>query len=194
MLLTILTPYTISGLAELDVRLVALLAVITVILGSAYPFTESGYMHFAIYPAVSTPHAKGYPWKMKPSLGNITDLENTARIIKVVSEVVLVNLHLYPQLHLYVRNPKNIIVTSQEPALPMVVAYGVNKNLSGMFVITATNMAGQLEEYKANPDLYNATMAPFLSREKYISVDKIECQVLYRGGTFNVYLVEIRKE
>jgi len=194
MLLTILTPYTIAGLAELDVRLAPLLAVITVILGSAYPFTESGYVHFAIYPAVSTPHAQGYPWKMGPSLRNITDLENTARIIKVVNEVVLVNLHLYPQLHLYVRNPKNVIVTSQELALPMVVAYGVNKNLSRMLVITATNMAGQLEEYKANPSLYNATMAPLLSREKYISVDKIECQVLYRGGTFNVYLVEIRKE
>jgi len=37
---------------------------------------------------------------MESSPRNITDLENTARIIKAVNEVVLVNLHLYPQLHL----------------------------------------------------------------------------------------------
>jgi hypothetical protein len=193
-LLTILTPYTIVGLAGLDKRLAALVTVITVILGSAYPFTESGYMHFTIYPVVSTPHAGGYPWKMEPSLRNITDLENTVRIIKAVNEVVLVNLHLYPQLHLYIRNPKNIIITNQEPTLPIVVAYSVNKNLSRILVITAINMTRQLEEYKANPDLYNATIALYLSREKYISIDRIGCQPLYYGSTLNVYLVEMRKE
>ena len=102
--------------------------------------------------------------------------------------------HSYISTHLYIRNPKNIIITSQEPTLPIVVAYSVDKNLSRTLVITAINMTRQLEEYKANPDLYNTTIAPFLSGEKYISIDKIDCQVLYYGGTFNVYLVEIRRE
>jgi len=191
MLLTILTPYTVVGLAGLDKRLAALVAVITVILGSAYPFTESGYVHFAIFPVVSTPHAGGYPWKMEPSLRNVTDLENAVRIIRAVDGVVLVSLHLYPQLHLYIRNPQNIIVASREPTLPIVVAYSVDKNLSRILVITAVNMSRQLEEYKANPDLYNATIALYLSREKRISVDRIWCQPLYHGSTLNAYLVEI---
>jgi len=193
-LLTILTPYTIVGLAELNKKLPVLAALITVILGSAYPFTESGYTHFVIWPVVSTTPAGGYPWKMMPSLKNITDLENAVKIIKAVNEVVLVNLHLYPQLHLYIRSPKNIIITSQEPTLPIVVAYSANKNLSRTLVITAVNMTRQLEKYKANPDLYNATIAPYLSKEKYISIDRIECQPLYYGSTLNAYLVEIREE
>lgn len=193
-LLTILTPYTTIGLARLDKRLAILVAITTVILGSAYPFTERGYAHFAIWPAVSTPYAGGYPWKMEPSLKNLTDLENAVEIIKSTREIVLVNLYFYPQIHLYIRNPEKITIISQEPTLPMVIAYGVDKNLSRILVITTVNMTRQLEEYKAKPDLYNATIALHLGGEKYVSIDRIECQPLYHGSTLDVYSVEIGEE
>jgi len=192
-LLTLLTPYTIIGLAELNKKLLVLVALITVILGSAYPFTEQGHTHFIIWPTVSTPHARGYPWKMEPSLKNITDIEKAVELIKLSRDIALVGLHFYPQLHLYIRNPVNIVIAGDNPTLPIAIRHIVTKNLSRILVVTTVNITNQLEVYKEKPELYNATIALYLGKEEYVSIDNVKCQTLYTGSTLNIYVVEIVK-
>jgi len=190
-LLTLVTPYTVAGLAKLSRSFLVLATLIIVVLGSAYPFTESGFTHFEIWSRVSTVFAKGYPWKMAPALTNITDVENAAKIIEANGDIVLIRLSLYPQFHLYIRNPVNIVVVNQDPKLPTAIRYAVSEGSSRVLVVTAINMSKQLEEFKARPDFYNATMLLQLGEERIVSIDRIKCEVLYRGNEFSIYVVEI---
>jgi len=192
MLLTLVTPYTVAGLARLSRRFLALVMLSIVVLGSAYPFTEYGFVHFRIWPSASIVTAKYYPWKMEPAVTNITDVENAVKIIRTYNkDEVLVELRFYPQFHLYIRNPMNITIA--DPTLPIAISYAVSKNLTRVLVITDMNMSRQLEEFKAEPDLYNTTMLLQLGKEKIVSIDRIKCEVLYRGSAFNIYVVEIAK-
>jgi hypothetical protein len=52
-------------------------------------------------------------------------------------------------------------------------------------------MSKQLEEFKENPDIYNATIFPQLGKEKIVSIDRIRCETIYRGNTLNIYMIEI---
>jgi hypothetical protein len=169
MLLTLITPYTVVGLARLSGRFLALAILVVVVLGSAYPFTEYGFSHFE-WPAASIAPAEGYPWKMEPMITNITDIKNAAEIIN--KDVVLVGLYLYPQLHLYIRNPVNITVVDQNPTLITAVNYAISKNLSRVLVVTTMNLSEQLEEFN----------------------NTIRCEALYRGRTLSVYAVEMRRQ
>jgi hypothetical protein len=105
----------------------------------------------------------------------------------------LVGLRLYPQLHLYIRNPTNIIALDKDPTLPTTIGYMISENLKRMLAITTINMSKQLEEFKENPDIYNATISPQLGKEKIVSIDRIRCETIYRGDTLNIYLIEITK-
>jgi hypothetical protein len=53
-------------------------------------------------------------------------------------------------------------------------------------IITTINMSKQLEEFKENPDIYNATIFPQLGKEKIVSIDRIRCETIYRGDAFNI--------
>jgi hypothetical protein len=55
-------------------------------------------------------------------------------------------------------------------------------------------MSKQLEEFKENPDIYNATISPQLGKEKIVSIDRIRCETIYRGDTLDIYLIEITKD
>jgi hypothetical protein len=191
MLLTITTPYMAVGLATLNKRILTLIVICVLILGSAYPFTEQSFTHFRIWPKASIAPAEGYPWKMEPAIANITDIENAAEIIRTSGDVALIGLRLYPQLHLYVRNPTNIIALDQDPTLPTTIRYMISKNLTRALAITTINMSNQLEEFKANPDIYNATMPPQLGIEGVVSMDRIRCETLYRRSVLNIYVIEI---
>jgi hypothetical protein len=194
MLLTIITPYMAVGLATLNKRILTLIVICVLILGSAYPFTEQGFTHFRIWPKASIAPAEGYPWKMEPAIANITDIENAAEIIRTSGDVALVGLRLYPQLHLYIRNPVNIIALNQDPTLPTTIRYMNSKNLTRVLAITTINMSKQLEEFKENPDIYNATIFPQLGKEKIVSIDRIRCETIYGGDTLNIYLIEITRD
>jgi len=191
MLLTLLTPYTIVGLMKFSKSLLILITLITVILGSAYPFTEYGYKHFIIWPDVSIEPAAGYPWRMTPALTNITDLENVANIIKSSRDLILVSSVLYPQLHLYIRNPINIRVIGQDPTLPVVISYAISRDISRLLVITVVNITKQLEEFRENPSFYNMIMSIYLGKEKFVSIEEIKCEEIYSGSRLSAYIVEI---
>jgi hypothetical protein len=62
---------------------------------------------------------------MEPMITNITDIKNAAEIIN--KDVALVGLYLYPQLHLYIRNPVNITIVDQNPTLITAVSYAISK-------------------------------------------------------------------
>jgi hypothetical protein len=57
--------------------------------------------------------------------------------------------------------------------------------------ITTINISNQLEEFKANPDIYNATMLPQLGVEKVVSMDRIRCETLHGRSMLNIYVIEI---
>lgn len=191
MLLTALTPYTAAGLARLGRRLLIAVALVVVILGSAYPFTDLGHEHFAIWSTVPIQSARGYPWRMGPAVSNLTDVESAARVVMESGEPALVGLGLYPHLHLYIRNPENLVNAGQDPILPTVIAYAVSKNVSRLLVVTKVDLLKQLEEFRIKPDLYNVTMSYYLSRERFLSIDSVKCETLYRGSTLAVYVVEV---
>jgi len=129
---------------------------------------------------------------MTPAIANITDIENAARIMGGASKnLALVGLHFYPQLHLFIRNPMNITVLDQDPTLSTTITYMVSKNLTRILVITTINISKQLEEFRAKPDIYNATMLPQLGKEKIVNIDRIKCETLYRGSSLNIYIIEI---
>jgi hypothetical protein len=107
---------------------------------------------------------------MEPMITNITDIKNAAEIIN--KDVVLVGLYLYPQLHLYIRNPVNITIVDQNPTLITAVSYAISKNLSRVLVVTTMNLSEQLEEFN----------------------NTIRCEALYRGKTLSVYAVEMRRQ
>ena len=194
MLLTVLTPYTAAGLARLGIRPLTAVALTVVALGSAYPLTDYGYEHFRIWSSVSTQHASGYPWRMAPAISDLTDVERAAELVAGFGGPALVRLSLYPQLHLYIRNPTNLVAEGQDPTLPTAISYAASNNLSKLLVVTAENLSKQLEEFKEEPDLYNVTMSHYLSMmRRYVSIDSVECEALYVGRTLAVYVVNIGK-
>jgi len=170
MLLTLLTPYTIVGLARLSRKLLVIATIIVVVLGSAYPFTDGGYMYFTILPRAN-------PYKMAPAVENITDVERAVKVIMKFNEPVLTNLYFYPLLHLYIRNPVNItIISLQDPTLPIVVSYMTSNKIQRALVVTTGDMVSQLEEFKAKHSTY---------------AERIRCSVAYKGSTLNTYIIEI---
>lgn len=192
-LLTIATPYTVAGLAKLNRTLLILATLVVVVLGSSYPFTELGFLHFRIWPSVSTIYAVGYPWKMEPAITNVVDAENAAKVIEASKDVVLVRLGLYPWFHLYVRNLANVVITSQDPNLVGAVGCTISRDLPRLLVVTAVNMTKELEGFRARPEIYNETMLRWLGKEKFVSIDRIRCEALYEGTTLNVYVIEVVK-
>jgi len=168
---------------------------VVVLLGSAYPFTENGFTHFRIWAKTSTP-VSGYPWKLEPAIKNLSDVMSIAKVVAMQKEVTLVSLGMYPQLHLFIRNPTNIAPLDGEPALITAIAYIATNNISKIITVTSINMSKELEIFREKPELYNATLALQLGKEykqMYIDIENVRIELLYRGTTSNIYIVEINK-
>jgi len=195
-LLTIATPYTVAGLAKINRGILALATALVILLGSAYPFTDNGYTHFRIWTETSIAPASGYPWKLEPAIKNLSDVMRIAEIVAMQKEATLVSLVMYPQLHLFIRNPTNITPLDGEPTLVTAIAYIASKNLSKIVAVTSINMSKELETFREKPDLYNATLALQLGekyKQMYISVENVRIELLYRGATSNIYIVEVNR-
>jgi hypothetical protein len=195
-LLTIVTPYTVAGLAKMNRNILALVTALVVLLGSAYPFTENGFTHFRIWAKTSIAPASGYPWKLEPAIKNLSDVMSIAGVVAMRKEVTLVSLGMYPQLHLFIRNPTNIAPLGVEPALITAIAYIATNNLSKMITVTSINMSKELEIFREKPDLYNTTLALQLGekyKQMHIDIENVRIELLYRGTTSNIYTVEINK-
>jgi len=57
-------------------------------------------------------------------------------------------------------------------------------------------MSKELEVFRENPKLYNATLALQLGEEYkqlYIGIESVRVVLPYRGATSNIYIVEINK-
>jgi hypothetical protein len=57
-------------------------------------------------------------------------------------------------------------------------------------------MSRELETFREKPELYNATLALQLGKEykqMYIGIENVKIELLYRGTTSNIYIVEINK-
>jgi len=195
-LLTIVAPYTVAGLAKINRGILALATALVILLGSAYPFTENGFTHFRIWAETSIAPASGYPWKLEPAIKNVSDVMRIAEIVAMQKEVTLVSLGMYPQLHLFIRSPTNIAPLDGEPALITAIVYIATNNLSKIITVTSINMSKELEIFREKPDLYNATLALQLGKEykqMYIDIENVRIELLYRGTTSNIYIVEISK-
>jgi len=195
-LLTIVTPYTVAGLAKMNRNILALVTALVVLLGSAYPFTENGFTHFRIWAKTSIPPASGYPWKLEPAIKNLSDVMSIAGVVAMRKEVTLVSLGMYPQLHLFIRNPTNIVPLGGEPALITAISYIALNNLVKVITVTSVNMSKEFEIYKEKPDLYNSSLALQLGekyKEVYIGIEMVKIDTLYRGAISNVYIVEINR-
>jgi hypothetical protein len=169
---------------------------VVVLLGSAYPFTENGFTHFRIWAKTSIPPASGYPWKLEPAIKNLSDVMSIAEVVAMRKEVTLVSLGMYPQLHLFIRNPTNIIPLGVEPALITAIVYIAANNISKIVVVTSINMSKELEIFREKPELYNTTLALQLGKgykQMYIGIENVKIELLYRGTTSNIYIVEINK-
>ena len=194
MLLTIITPYTVAGLTRINKRVVVIATILIVLIGSAYPFTENGYTHFQIWSKTSLPFASGYPWRLDPAIKSLSDVKKIAEVVAMHKEVTLVGLGMYPQLHLYIRNPTNIVPLGSEPTLMTSINCIAVNNLARLIAVTPGNMSKELEVLKSRPDLYNATLALQLGekyKQMYISVELVRVKTLYTGATSNVYVVEV---
>jgi hypothetical protein len=195
-LLTIVTPYTVAGLAKINRNILALAIVVVVLLGSAYPFTENGFTHFQIWAKTSIAPASGYPWKLEPAIKNLSDVMSIAGIVAMRKEVTLVSLGMYPQLHLFIRNPTNIIPLGVEPALITAIVYIAANNISKIVVVTSINMSKELEIFREKPELYNTTLALQLGKgykQMYIGIENVRIELLYREATSNVYIVKVNR-
>ena len=193
-LLTIATPYTVAGLAKINRGILALATALIILLGSAYPFTENGCTHFRIWAKTSTPYASGYPWKLEPAIKNVSDVMRIAEIVAMQKEATLVSSGMYPQLHLFIRNPTNIVPLDREPTLVTVIAYIAANNVSKIVAVSSINMSKELETFREKPDLYNATLALQLGekyKQMYIGIENVRIELLYRGVTSNIYIVEV---
>jgi len=195
-LLTIVTPYTVAGLAKMNRNILALVILVVVLLGSAYPFTENGFTHFQIWAKTSIAPASGYPWKLEPAIKNVSDVMRIAEIVAMQKEATLVSLGMYPQLHLFIRNPTNITPLVGEPTLVTAIAYTAANNVSKIVAVSSINMSKELETFRAKPDLYNATLALQLGgkyKQMYIGIENVRIELLYRGATSNIYIVEVNR-
>jgi hypothetical protein len=193
MLLTILTPYTVAGLMNLSRRIVALSMIIIMLAGVAYVFTEGGCSHFRIWPVGSRLHGM-YPWRLAPMTTNLMDVENIARIISARDGVVLMSSYLYPQIHLYVRLPSNIIASSTEPDLLMAIYILNTTRMGGVLVATENNLTKQLIELQEDPYTYNTTMSIRYGKGNWIDIHDIICREVYRGSAVSLYEVTINNK
>ena len=190
MLLTIAMPYTMASIAKLSKRVLALATLSIVLIGSAYPFTETGFTYFRIWPGNS------YPWKLEPVIRDVDEEKKIANIIAMRKELSLVSLDLYPQLHLFIRNPINITIISRDPSLITVVSFLVARGISKIVVVTPANISRELERYIRDPHLYNTSLALQLGekyKQIYIDIKNVEVEVLYRGEKLYIYRVEVKR-
>ena len=81
MLMTIITPYTIAVFSKIDRKILSLITITIMLLGTAYIFTENGYIYLRIWPATSISPAAGYPWKMTPSISNVSEIRKISDIL-----------------------------------------------------------------------------------------------------------------
>jgi hypothetical protein len=66
-----------------------------------------------------------------------TDLKNVAETVEKSYDLIFIKLSLYPQLHLYVRDPTNIEMTYENPpTLLSATDYLVLRNLSKVIIVT----------------------------------------------------------
>lgn len=175
MLLSILTPYTILALTKISKRFAAVIILLLALIGSAYPLTPQGHYYFNIWASVSTPYAYGYPWSLTPAIGNISEIELAAEIVEPYRlTTTLVPFDLYPALHIFIRNPSNIIILQQVSIFPVVdimKKLGIQKAIA----VTYTNMTKELEELIKS----NSTTASQIKLEKL------------REDGINIYVVEL---
>jgi len=190
MLLTILTPYIIVGLYDLDRKAALVFTMAIIVSGVAYTFTDAGYTLFRIWPSG---YAGGYPWRMGPTTTNLADIESISRIINERRDVVLTSLPLYPQIHLYVRNPENIIIYGRMD-LPHLIYFLNATKLKKVLVVTEMNLTSQFIEFREKPEDYNMIME-FLMRysgkESWIKIDDVICREIYVGSKVNLYELQI---
>jgi len=194
MLLTILTPYTVAGLINLSKKVVVLSIIVIILAGVAYVFTEGGYSHFRVWPAGSRLHDAGYPWKLAPATTNLMDVENIAGIIGARSGVLLMSFYLYPQIHLYVRFPSNIIISSTEPDILMAIYILNTTRVGEVLVATENNLTKQLIELQEDPYTYNTTMSIRYGKGNWINIHDIVCREVYRGSAVSLYEITINNK
>ena len=175
MLLTLLTPYTIAALTEINKKLTAVAVLLLTLVGSAYPFTPYGHHHFNIWTSTSTPYASGYPWSLTPAIENISEIKLVAKLVETNKSMpALVQLSLYPALHIFIRNPTNVIVLQQVSFFPVVNTMK-NLKIQKAIIITPTNMTKELEQLSK----VNITMA------NQAKVERL------REDNLNAYIVEL---
>uniref|UniRef100_A0A7J2T9S6 Glycosyltransferase RgtA/B/C/D-like domain-containing protein n=1 Tax=Ignisphaera aggregans TaxID=334771 RepID=A0A7J2T9S6_9CREN len=193
LLLTIAMPYTVASIAKLNKRVLALATLLVILLGSAYPFTETGFTHFKIF---RTGPLIEYPEELAPVIKDIDKVREVANIVAKQKDLTLIGLGLYPQLHLFIRNPVNITVVYREPSLITAVGFLTTKNISRVVLITKVNIFKEVEEFSKNSDLYNVLLKIELGekyKQVYIDIEKVSVEELYRGGGYHVYIVEVRR-
>jgi hypothetical protein len=119
-----------------------------------------------------------------------------AEIVAMQKGVTLVSLAMYPQLHLFIRNLTNIVPLDGESTLAIAIAYIATNNISKIVAVASIDMSKELETFREKPDLYNATLALQLGekyKQMYISIENVRIELLYRGATSNIYIVEVNR-
>jgi hypothetical protein len=194
MLMTILTPYTIAVFSKIDRKILSLITIMIMLLGTAYIFTENGCIYLRIWPATSISPAAGYPWKMTPSISNVSEFRKISDILINRSGTTLVPLSLYPQLHLFIRDPKNLIAIQEDPSLITAISFMLLRNISKTILLTPVNITKQYVDFIEKPDLYNASLALQLGeeyKEIYIDIKMIKIETIYTEKTLSIYHIEI---
>ena len=175
MLLTLLTPYTTVALTNINKKLAVASTLLLTLIGSAYPFTPLGYHHFTIWASASISSAAGYPWSLTPAIENISEIELVTKLVEANESIpTLVSFDLYPALHIFTRNPTNIIIL-QQVSLFSVVNSMKNLKLQKTLAVTSTNMTRELE---------------LLSKADNTIATQVKVEKLREDG-LNVYIVEI---
>ena len=194
MLMTIITPYTIAVFSKIDRKILSLITIMIMLLGTAYIFTDNGYIYLRIWPAISISPAAGYPWKMTPSISNVSEIRKISDILINRSETTLVPLSLYPQLHTFIRDPKNLIAIQEDPSLITAISFMLLRNISKTILLTPVNITKQYVDFIEKPDLYNASLALQLGekyKEIYIDIKMIKIETIYTEKTLSIYHIEI---
>ncbi|MEM0027845.1 MAG: hypothetical protein QXT53_08065 [Ignisphaera sp.] len=175
MLLTILTPYAVAAFTKISKRVAAIATLLLVLIGAAYPFTSQGYYFFRIWASASIPPAAGYPWSLTPAIENISEVKLVAKFVEANRSMpALAPSNLYPALHIFVRNPTNIIVLQRVSLFPAVNTMK-NLGIKKAIAITSTNMSKELEVLRNA----NTTIASQIRLERL------------REDGINVYMVEL---
>jgi len=80
---------------------------------------------------------------------------------------------------------------NRDPERPTAIAYMGPENVGRSLAEIAVDLLKQLEELKAKPVLYKAMVSYYLGRGRFLSIDSVKCETLYRGSTLAVYVVEV---